>query len=96
MSQLSMRNEIAVDDVPRVLSHKQLILQHMQSGRKITALEALSLFGCFRLGARIWQLKHEDGYNIQSKLIEVNSKSVAQYWLEPTCPGDTEGKFFLR
>jgi len=95
MSQLAMRIESAVDASPKALSHKQLILQHMQKGRKITALEALSLFGCFRLGARIWDLRH-DGYNVQQKLIDVNGKTVAQYWLEPTCPGDTEGKFFLR
>lgn len=35
----------------------QAILRHMRSGYEITALEALKLFNCMRLAARINDLK---------------------------------------
>lgn len=44
-----------------------LVLKHLESGRKINPLEALSLYGCYRLGAIIFKLK-EEGYNISSKI----------------------------
>lgn len=47
------------------------ILLHLQSGKSITPIEALSLFGCFRLGARIFQLR-ELGYNIITKEKVIN------------------------
>lgn len=59
----------------------QVILRHLQSGRTITPLESLSLFGCFRLGGRIYDLK-KMGYKIESKMVDVgNGKHVAQYRL---------------
>ena len=38
-------------------SQAQAILRHMRSGYEITALEALKLFNCMRLAARINDLK---------------------------------------
>lgn len=35
------------------------IKAHLQSGRSITPLEALDLYRCFRLGARIYDLRCE-------------------------------------
>lgn len=49
-------------------SHAKLILRHLKSGKSITALEALSKFGCMRLGTRIYDLKMI-GHNITSKTI---------------------------
>jgi len=49
------------------VSQKKLILARLQEGRMITPLEALLWFGCFRLGARIYDLRKE-GYPIQTKL----------------------------
>lgn len=54
------------------------ILNHLKKGYKITPLEALKLFGCFRLGARIWELKKE-GYKVASHLVKKNGKYVAEY-----------------
>jgi len=58
------------------------ILNHLQSGKSITPLESLELFGCFRLGARIWDLRHM-GHRITKEMIPVgNGKRVACYSLE--------------
>lgn len=58
------------------------ILRHLQSGRSINPLESLRLYGCFRLGARIWDLRKE-GFEIQRKMVKTpTGKSVASYWLE--------------
>jgi len=59
------------------------IRSHLQRGRKITPLQALKLYGCFRLGARIYTLKRQ-GMNISSKMVEISTRSgrtyVKQYW----------------
>lgn len=47
----------------------------------ITSLEALASKGCFRLGARVWDLRAE-GYEIESTLVTMPSgKRVAKYVL---------------
>lgn len=45
-------------------SHKEMILDYMREHGSITPMEAIREFGCTRLGARIWDLVHKDGYNI--------------------------------
>ncbi len=63
-------------------TQKQQILAHLQGGRTITPLEALRLYGCFRLGARIWDLRRA-GYEIASRTVKVEGGShVAQYWMK--------------
>lgn len=57
------------------------ILKHLQSGRALTPLEALERFGCFRLGARIYDLKKQ-GYDIRTDMIQKNGKQFASYSLE--------------
>jgi hypothetical protein len=55
------------------------ILAHLKGGGTLTPLEALDKFGCFRLGARIWDLKQE-GHDIQAARVDVgNGKKVARY-----------------
>jgi hypothetical protein len=39
------------------------ILKHLKSGKSLTALEALTRYGCFRLAARVHELKRK-GYRI--------------------------------
>lgn len=43
------------------------IRAHLLSGRSITPLEALDLYRCFRLGARIYDLRKE-GMEIERKM----------------------------
>lgn len=54
------------------------ILEHMSHGRTLTPIEALELFGSFRLAARIEQLRSR-GHLIDCELIEENGKSFARY-----------------
>jgi hypothetical protein len=59
----------------------QQVLSHLQSGKPITALEALRLYGIFRLASRIHDLK-KAGLTIQSRDIQAeNGKKIAQYYL---------------
>lgn len=51
------------------------IREHLKSGRSITPLQALYDYGCFRLGARIYDLKDE-GMDIKTEIIEITSASV--------------------
>lgn len=63
------------------MSQSTEILMWLKGGHKLTPLEALNQFGCFRLSARVDDLKKQ-GHKIESKMIEVESgKKVAQYWL---------------
>ena len=67
------------------------ILLYLKEGNKITGMDALNLFGCWRLGARIWDIK-QMGFKIKSELITTNTnKVVAEYEL---IKGYTQGKLF--
>jgi len=58
------------------------ILAHLQSGRTLTALEALEWFKCFRLASRICDLK-KAGHQIEKRTVQTNSgKRVAEYYLQ--------------
>jgi hypothetical protein len=62
-------------------SQNSKILKHLMRGSKITPLEALSRFDCFRLGARIHDLKAK-GYDIKAEMHTMtNGKKVARYWI---------------
>lgn len=57
------------------------IRKHLEDGKPITALEALNLYGCFRLSAHIHTLRNEYGMNIATERITRNGKWFAQYSL---------------
>lgn len=55
------------------------IAAHLEGGNTITAIEALNLFGCFRLASRIHDLRVQ-GYDIIVDRIKTGTgKTVAQY-----------------
>lgn len=63
------------------MNQSEMILEHLQSGKTITPLESLELFGCFRLGARIFDLKKQ-GYSILTEPFDLpDGKRVARYKL---------------
>jgi hypothetical protein len=62
----------------RLDSQNALIKGWLMNGRSLTTLEALNMFGCFRLAARIADLK-EKGMDIQTDIVEINDKRVARY-----------------
>lgn len=56
------------------------IRAHLLSGRDITPLEALDQYGCFRLAARVSDIR-EEGHDIQTIIEERNGKRYARYRL---------------
>ena len=62
-------------------SQSAKVLYHLQNYGPLTAIEALELFACFRLAARINDLK-EAGHDIQMEMKTLkNGKKIAVYSL---------------
>lgn len=61
-------------------SQNKRILEYLKTGEKLTPLGALERFGCFRLGARAFELKRQ-GYSIQTEMVREGSKYFACYSL---------------
>jgi hypothetical protein len=61
-------------------TQKQQILSYLEKGKAITPLQALNKFGCFRLAARIADLRN-DGLNIATKNVTKDGKTFASYIL---------------
>jgi len=59
-------------------TQKQQIQAHLSKGKTIDPLLALTKFGCFRLSARIADLRNE-GLNIATKYVTKNGKTFASY-----------------
>ena len=62
-------------------SQTALIKGWLLNGYSITQLDALNMFGCFRLAARIADIR-EQGLDIVTDMITVNDKRVANYYLQ--------------
>lgn len=63
------------------MSQNKQIANYLNKGKKLTPIDALNKFGCFRLAARIADLRNQ-GLNIETTIIKLkNNKQVAQYWL---------------
>lgn len=67
-------------------SQKQMILNDLLLGIKLTGLDILKNYGCIKASNRISELCAE-GHPIQKKMIEVETphgkKRVCEYWIEP-------------
>lgn len=62
-------------------SQESKILDYMLTGHKITGIDALELFNCFRLPARIADIVKR-GFPVQSEFIITNTgKRVKAYWI---------------
>lgn len=61
-------------------SQNALIKGWLLNGKSITALDALNMFGCFRLSARIANLK-DQGMDIVTDMVNINDKRIARYTL---------------
>tara|TARA_R100001015_G_C4610662_1_gene166025 strand:- start:601 stop:816 length:216 start_codon:yes stop_codon:yes gene_type:complete len=63
-------------------TQNDMILVALKNGERITPLSALESFGCFRLSARIWDLRNE-GHSIKTRHISTpQGKVVAEYSYE--------------
>jgi hypothetical protein len=61
-------------------TQKQQIEAYLTKGKSLTPIDALTKFGCFRLAARIADLRNE-GLNIATKIVTKKGKSYASYTL---------------
>lgn len=63
------------------MTQNQKIANYLNKGKSLTPIEALNKFNCFRLAARISDLRNE-GLNIKTKIITVKKGvNVASYSL---------------
>ena len=70
--------EVCVDKQSQVVRLYQLL----QTGRKITGIEALAEIGTMKLSTRVGELEKEYGVTVNKQMIKVPSgKRVMQYWL---------------
>jgi hypothetical protein len=62
------------------VTQNDAIKQHLLSGKSITPLDALQKYGCFRLAARIDDLR-KTGLDIETLTEKRNGKQYASYVL---------------
>ena len=62
------------------MSQTRQIKAYLLKGNKITPIKALKLFGCFRLGARIHDLRKE-GLLIETRIDSSRGKNFAEYFI---------------
>jgi hypothetical protein len=62
------------------MTQNQQIKTYLEKGKSITPIVALNKFGCFRLAARINELR-KDGLNIATKIVTKEGKTYASYRL---------------
>ena len=63
-------------------SQAKRILAYLKAGNRITGIEALVNFNCFRLPARIADLR-ADGHEIKSEFVTTpTGKRVKCYWIQ--------------
>lgn len=75
-----MGNIINPGQAQAIESQKVRILNYLQEGKSITPIEALQKFDCFRLGARIADLRKE-GFDIKTTILSKGVKRYASYSL---------------
>lgn len=62
-------------------SQEKKILKFLMGGGSVTTLEALRMFNCLRLSARIYRLR-VDGWKIRDRWVTLeNKKRVKQYFI---------------
>lgn len=62
------------------------LLSYLETHTAITPMDAWNDLGIYRLGARVWDLKHKRGLNITKQMVSVPNRfgetcKVAQYRL---------------
>lgn len=73
-------------------SQNAAILNHLKKVGPITPIEALDRYGCFRLAARIYELRQK-GHDISMLKVQVGSKKyVARYTLVMSAEGQQPKK----
>lgn len=63
------------------MTQNNQLRDHLTNGNSITPIEALQEFGCFRLAARISDLKSQ-GMDIHTEMVYKDKKKYARYFLK--------------
>ena len=63
------------------MSQTKRIRHYLESGYKLTPIDALNKFNCFRLAAVIFNLR-EEGLPVKTRTVKNGQKSFAEYYLE--------------
>lgn len=65
------------------MTQEAAILKDLKRGKKITPLQALKKYGCFRLASRISKIQKDFEITIDRKMVKVGQKNkrVMQYFL---------------
>ncbi len=63
------------------------LMWHLMKGHHVTPMEALHKFGCFRLGARMYNIKRrldleDSNVCVKDGWVRMGSKRYKEYWLE--------------
>ena len=58
------------------------LLMAMRLGVRLTVAKALTQYGVYALSQRVGELKRKYGWPIKSRMVNVGSATVAEYWLE--------------
>lgn len=75
------------------MSQSKQVKHYLESGGKLTPIEALDKFGCFRLAAIVYNLK-EEGLEVKTKMIKNGQKTYAEYYLENPIGDKDQFKLF--
>jgi len=62
------------------MSQNTQILEYLKQGNRITPIDALSKFGCFRLSGRILELRRL-GHDIKTDMVALGKKHFAEYYI---------------
>ena len=66
----------------RTETQRKQIREYLLAGNTITPLEALQIFGAFRLSAHIYVLKYDYDMPIETELVYEDGKRYAKYYLK--------------
>ena len=74
----------------RLTGQNRAILNYLESGGSLSPIEALNRFQCFRLAARVRDLR-KAGHDIQTKTVKEDGKKYAVYSIPKT---EKQGELF--
>lgn len=73
--------KLIVTETPEKKSQTLQVYEYIGKHGSITPLEALEHIGCFRLGARIWELK-DMGFPVTGTMVTENGKRFKRYYMK--------------
>jgi hypothetical protein len=67
--------------VPPRESQCYRLLEAMKNGERLTVAKALTQYGVYALSQRCGDLRREYGWPVQSRMVDVGTARIAEYWL---------------